>query len=219
MICTTRCLWYPKDFYLKAIPNGNGWWNCPFSDVCDIPKTFIWKQFPTRLGDGRHGYEMFVISQRLLFESNSQHTSAWRERVWRCLWYPKDFYLKAIPNAAWATARCIGDVCDIPKTFIWKQFPTGGFVGLNAGEMFVISQRLLFESNSQHVWPAVYPSGGCLWYPKDFYLKAIPNCARGRNYPLFDVCDIPKTFIWKQFPTGRVRAVGLPPMFVILLLY
>ena len=168
--------------------------------------------------------KMFMISQRLLFESNSQPVRGCRSSHRRCLWYPKDFYLKAIPNRMSSITAIslmfmisqrllfesnsqrngvykgvVRDVYDIPKTFIWKQFPTTMPPMAKMGKMFVISQRLLFESNSQLTVAVTNSPLGCLWYPKDFYLKAITNQERPTSHGTHDVCDISKTFIWKLF--------------------
>ena len=154
MIYTTRCLWYLKDFYLKAIPNGS-----PVRASTEV---------------------MFVISQRLLFESNSQ-----------------------LGNVRWLLRS---DVCDISKTFIWKQFPTERAVRLAVEEMFVISQRLLFESNSQQLLVLPADLGDVCDISKTFIWKQFPTQSVLALPGGEDVCDISKTFIWKQFPTcGRCR--------------
>ena len=174
------CLWYLKDFYLKAIPNG---WS-----------------------SGTTLNQMFVISQRLLFESNSQHAIQTLTTLERCLWYLKDFYLKAIPNNIMIVESDYRDVCDISKTFIWKQFPTTDERHFVIREMFVISQILLFESNSQQEGAQGIETKRCLWYSKTSIRKQFSTVVPPSNFQnAFDIAKIQQSLeTAKQFHDFRI---------------
>ena len=173
--CVVWCLWSHKDTNLKAIHN------CGTASV--------------------HRCRVFMVTQRYQFESNSQQFTSDGVAVCWCLWSHKDTNLKAIHNISHSVCPATFGVYGHTKIPIWKQFTTRLHCSPQSCQVFMVTQRYQFESNSQQDHVNALVLRRCLWSHKDTNLKAIHNTQAAFPSDRLGVYGHTKIPIWKQFTT------------------